>query len=294
MSYTVKVPGSCGELAQGYLNNSNFLISCPIDIYSSVTVEINKENEEIIIEESKNKTKEALNILRDYYDLKNIGLQVKINSNLPRSKGLGSSTADMSAALIAAVKELDLELDLNQIKNILLRVEPSDATFLEGINLFDHIEGSMIRFLGNIEPIPLLVFDYGGKVDTLAFNTRVDLDNLNRGKSKQIEKAYNLISKGVKNNNKEMIGKGATISSLANQIILKKTGLERLVKGLEQKEGFLGVNIAHSGTVLGIMVKDPLYFDDIIDFVGSRAPQLKLLFKTKIVNGGYKTIKNEG
>lgn len=293
MSYTVKVPGSCGELAQGYLKNSNFLISCPIDIYSEVTVDTNKENDEIIIDESKRKTKEALNILRDYYNI-NIGLKVEINSRLPKAKGLGSSTADMSAALIAAVKELNKELDLNQIKNILLKVEPSDATFLEGINLFDHIEGTVIRYLGNIEPIPLLVFDYGGKVDTLAFNTRVDLDRLNRDKGKQIKKAYNLISKGIKNNNQKMIGKGATISSLANQVILKKAGLERLIKNLGKQEGFLGVNIAHSGTVIGIMVSDPLYFDDIIDYVEVRTPKLKLLYKTRIVNGGFKTIKNEG
>jgi len=78
MSYTVKVPGSCGELAQGYLNNSNFLISCPIDIYSEVTVEINKENDEII----KNirlwdhrpllTTYNQIQTLRQYYDFQNI------------------------------------------------------------------------------------------------------------------------------------------------------------------------------------------------------------------------------
>src|SRR6056297_2809863 len=127
MSYTVKVPGSCGELVQGYINNSNFLISCPIDIYSKVTVNINYTNDKIMIKRGKYKTKKALEILKDYYNFKKIGFKVRINSNFPKAKGLGSSTADMSAALIAAIKELNIELEFDIIKEILLKVEPSDA-----------------------------------------------------------------------------------------------------------------------------------------------------------------------
>ena len=33
-------PGTCGELAQGMINGTHFLITCPIDMYSAATVEI--------------------------------------------------------------------------------------------------------------------------------------------------------------------------------------------------------------------------------------------------------------
>ena len=293
MGYTVKVPGSCGELIQGYLNSSNFLISCPIDIYSTVTV--HKQNtKQIEIADNKDKTKRALECFLDYYQIKNTGLKVEINSNLPVLKGMGSSTADMSAAVIAAAKELNINLDLSLLQQILIEIEPSDATFLKGINLFDHIQGQKSRYLGDIKPIPLLVYDYGGKVDTLVFNQRKDLSKLNKDKAKEIEKAYNYIKKGIKQDNLEMIGKGATISSLANQTILPKRGLKELIQILKKQPGFLGINTAHSGTVIGIMVKEKRMFPSIIELLNEKTPKLKLLFQTQIINGGYQIRKEEG
>jgi len=293
MGYTVKVPGSCGELIQGYLNGSNFLISCPINVYSTVTV--HKQNKkQIEIADNKDKTKRALESFLDYYQIQNTGLKVEINSNLPVLKGMGSSTADMSAALIAAAKELNINLDLSLLQKILVEIEPSDATFLKGINLFDHVQGQKSQYLGNINPIPLLVYDYGGKVDTLAFNQRKDLSKLNRDKEQEIKKAYKYIIKGIKQDNLELIGKGATISSLANQAILPKRGLKELIQILEKKPGFIGINTAHSGTVIGIMVKEKRMFSNIIELLNEKTPKLKLLFQTKIINGGYKLIKEEG
>jgi len=294
MGYTVKVPGSCGELAQGYLDNSNFLISCPIDIYSEVTVTSFHNKRSIEIDSKKRKTKEAILKLLDYYNIKDIGLRVEVKTKLPEAKGMSSSTADLSAALLAVIRELKLNLDLSLVKNILLQIEPSDATFLKGINVFDHLEGKTMKCLGTIEPIPLLVFDYGGQVDTINFNARQDLLSLNKAKNKEIKEAYNLIKEGIQSSNKKLIGKGATISSLANQIILEKKDLEDLIKFLAKTDGFLGINIAHSGTVIGIMVSGPKHFNEIIDIIRKKYPKLELLFKTKIINGGFKIRKDEG
>lgn len=290
MEKIVKVPGSCGELIQGYKDNSNFLISCPIDIYSTVKVKTLSKKENIEISKRKDKTKKALKKLLKYYNSDITGLKVEISSQLPESKGLGSSTADITAALLAAFLVMDREIDLRVIKDIAIEVEPTDATFLQGISLFDHIEGRFLNYLGEIEPIPLMVFDYGGEVDTLDFNMRTDLFQLNKNKADKVNEAYSLIKKGIEQKDSKLIGQGATLSSLANQNILNKPGLEHLVDLLKEQAGFLGINTAHSGTVIGIMVSDKKYFNDISQIVELEYPELNLLFKTKIINGGYKII----
>ena len=39
-SATVRVPGVCGELVQGIVQNTYFLVTCPIDFYSKVQVQL--------------------------------------------------------------------------------------------------------------------------------------------------------------------------------------------------------------------------------------------------------------
>lgn len=289
MKKTVKIPGSCGELVQGYLNKRNFLVSCPIEVYNTIHVSKIKNNK-ILIDENKSKTKQALLKLLSHYGLKDMGLKVEIKADLPEAKGMGSSTADITGAMIATLLLLKKKVDLELITKIALEVEPSDATFMDGIVKFDHLKGEQKEKLGQIDPISLLVFDYGGEVDTLSFNSRQDLKKLNNHKAKMVNKAYSLIKKGIKSNDKELIGKGATMSSLANQKIIKKPGLEQLINTLEKQKGFLGVNTAHSGTVIGIMVENKELSGEIIEKIKNDFPYLNYLFNTRIINGGYKII----
>ena len=56
------------------------------------------------------------------------------------------------------------------------------------------------------------------------------------------------------------IGKGATLSAFCNQSILHKSDLPRVLE-LSIKMGAVGVNTAHSGTVIGILL--PYDFSDM-------------------------------
>ena len=47
------------------------------------------------------------------------------------------------------------------------------------------------------------------------------------------------------------IGKASTFSSLANESIHKKEGLAKIIE-ISKNYGAYGVNVAHSGTVVGI------------------------------------------
>ena len=39
-SATVRAPGVCGELAQGVIGGNHFLVTCPVDFYSRVKVDL--------------------------------------------------------------------------------------------------------------------------------------------------------------------------------------------------------------------------------------------------------------
>lgn len=290
MKKIVKVPGSCGELIQGYINGTNYLISCPINVYSQVEVELTN-TKKINIDKTKVKSYQALKLLLQDFNINSLGLKIDFNSNLLDSKGMGSSTADISALLIAVMDLLKKEIDLELIKNIAIEIEPTDSTFFDGLVMFDYINGKHIEKIGKIKPIDLIIFDYGGEINTKDFNKNIDLKRLNEINHKKIKSAYELIKRGIKNNNTELIGRAATLSSLANQNILIKPKLEELIDQLENKNGFLGVNIAHSGTIIGILIKNKKFSDEIISIIKKGFPNLKLIFQTKIINGGYKILK---
>ncbi|MFO7815446.1 MAG: hypothetical protein R6V14_06900 [Halanaerobiales bacterium] len=102
-----------------------------------------------------------------------------------------------------------------------------------------------------------------------------------------VNEAYQLIKRGISNNDNKLIGKGATLSSIANQKIINKPGLIELINLLKSQNGFLGVNTAHSGTVIGIMIENEKLSTEIIKKIRNNFPTLNYLFKTRIINGRY-------
>ena len=56
------------------------------------------------------------------------------------------------------------------IAKIALKVEPSDGIMLPGIAVLDHRQGSIAKTLGAPPPMRVVVLDFGGGIDTLAFN----------------------------------------------------------------------------------------------------------------------------
>ncbi len=158
------------------------------------------------------------------------------------------------------------EIDIDTICDIALEIEPSDGIFLPGITLIDHVSGSIRRTLGHPPAIHIAIFDVGGEVDTIDFNHRSDLAELNRAKEPQVLKALQMVETGLLKGDCSLIGEGATLSALANQSILFKPSLEGIIE-LAVSFGAVGVNVAHSGTVIGVMFDpsiDSLVIDDCI------------------------------
>ena len=156
---TAKVCGSCGELVQGMYGSSLVHISCPVDVFSYVTVRLNNSLE-VNCAKDKWKARQAYMKTVEAMGLKKVGADIEIRSDIPVGKGMASSTADISATVMAAARLFHADLSKEQIADIALSIEPTDAIMFEGIYLFDHKSGSVRQFLGNKMDICFLIRDF--------------------------------------------------------------------------------------------------------------------------------------
>lgn len=280
-NYQTRSPGSCGELVQGMVGNEYFLVTCPISVFANLTV---VENDSFITAPPP-KVMRALEILRRQYDIQGPMPGLQINSALPKGKGMASSSADIAAALAAVGCWFAIPLSIEEISRIAVEVEPTDAVFVQGIVRYGHCTGEILQRYGSPPALDILVFDTGGDVDTLTFNRRGDLAELNRLKEPEILAALQLLEQGFMQGDAALIGQAATLSAQANQRILPKRELDKLVT-IGNEYGAVGVNVAHSGTVIGILLPPGAAIEGCRSAVMKYCPTVEYLCKTHLIGGG--------
>lgn len=284
--YSVRMPGTCGELVQGALDGVTFHVTCPIDIYSRVSVEVEMGSAEAIeVAQGKWKARRSAEKTAAHLKLAPMRTRIGISSDIPVGKGMASSTADVAGASYALAKAAGANLSADEIARIALSVEPSDGLMFNGIALFDHRAGLMAEELGQPPPMRILVVDPGGEIDTLEFNKR-DMSAILRCNEAGVRRALDLVRKGVKKGDIRLIAQGATLSAKLNQKILFKPELDPMIEiGLKLRA--LGVCAAHSGTALGLLL-EPDYEDTEAlraEIERRLGPGLKF-YRAKLTGGG--------
>ncbi|NLC76470.1 MAG: GHMP kinase [Clostridia bacterium] len=276
-------PGTCGELVEGAIDDKTFLVTCPIDLGS--TIEVSREGTGLA--EGFPKTAKAIELAAGKLDLPVRELGFERESLLPPGKGMGSSTADIAAAVLAVCRLAGQELSPREIAELALAVEPSDGIMFPGLVLFDHREGKWFEELGEAPAINILIADPGGVVDTVTFNRDDYLAKMNRKKEPQVKEALRLVKEGLASGDLHKIGRGATESALANQELLPKPDLPQMLRWAEEVKA-LGVNVAHSGTVMGILLAEDGYHpEEVKPFLQKRRPDWTF-YCTRLINGGLK------
>ena len=251
-SATVRAPGVCGELAQGVIEGIHFLVTCPVDFYSRVKVDIYSDGPGV--EAPQDCDKAAAAVRRTLFHLKNAKVRAKltINNPIPRGKGMASSSADLAAAIAATGLALGEEISPYQIAQIALSIEPTDGIMIPGVALFDHRAGIIRESLGPPPPMEIVALDLGGTVDTVQFNL---VDRFQRWQSvdEQTGEALRLLRRGIEEQDPALVGRGASISAEASQTVLAKPRLAE-VKEFAESVGAVGVNVGHSGTIMGVLL----------------------------------------
>ena len=230
----------------------HFLVTCPVDFYSRVKVDLYSDGPGVEAPEDCDKAAAA--VRRTLSSLKNAKVRAKItiNNPIPRGKGMASSTADLAAAIAATGLALGEELSPYQIAQIALSIEPTDGIMIPGVALFDHRAGIIRESLGPPPPMEIVALDLGGTVDTVQFNM---VDRFQRWQSvdEQTAEALRLLRLGIANEDPALVGQGASISADASQTVLAKPRLAE-VREFAESVGAVGVNVGHSGTIMGVLL----------------------------------------
>jgi len=283
------LPGACGELVQGTIDGVPFLVSCPIDRWSMVEVCL---SDDYVWQAPSDvpKAAAAVQAALHHFGCPHQGGYLRIRSTLPRSKGYASSTADVAGAIYALAAALDVAIVPRTVAQLAVGVEPSDSIMFPGLALVDHRTGRRFEMLGDAPPLALMVVDEGGTVDTLAFN-RVDRRRVLEKLAPQHREALEILKRGLRNGDWAAVGYAATLSARAHQRILPKALLPTMLE-LCRNVGALGVCVAHSGTLLGLVL-DPAVHDvtAIARYAEQRLPAPTVVSVQHMIGGGPRVVE---
>jgi len=241
-------PGSCGEIIQGNINGRDMLISCPVNLFTTVRVfecrkpvnRLNYKKSSALLE----------NMLRRWgFGYLNARFDIDIKSSIPKSKGFASSTADLCGVYICLLKLFKRRYDVREAVEEFIKVEPTDSIVFREMVLLDYKKGEHYKYIGDYMKFYILAFEGGRLIDTIAYNKR------NLPPLSGLSGILPLVEEGVKS---------ADISKLASASTASiKRNLNRLpydmysaVLDLCNMTGGLGIIGGHSGDVLGIIYDD--------------------------------------
>lgn len=278
-------PATCGELAQGLLDGTLVMVTCPIDLHATATVALFEGSGRVHGPANAPKARRAVALTLASLGRTGLDARLSLEGQIPRKKGMASSTADVAAAIGATAAALDVPLPVRWQADLALAVEPSDGVMLPGIALFDHRSARIARSMGEPPPMRVLVLEFAGAVDTETFNA-LDHGAELRRQAARFQEAVELITAGLQHGDVELIARGATQSALAHQGVLPKPQLPAVL-ALGRAAGAVGVNVAHSGTVMGLMFgEDAERMRWAAHHVSRRLPGLLATYEHRVIGGG--------
>jgi uncharacterized protein involved in propanediol utilization len=181
------------------------------------------------------------------------GGRLEITGNVPHGVGMGSSTSDVTATIRAVANHHGLTMSREDVGRLAVQAESASDSIMfdDRVVLFAHRDGMVLENLGHQLP-PLVVVGAntqpGASVDTLRCPPAEYHDDelacfrvLRAG-----------LRRAVATADVALLGRVATASARINQRFLPKPSLPDLVE-LCRRLGGAGVQVAHSGTVAGLI-----------------------------------------
>jgi uncharacterized protein involved in propanediol utilization len=279
-----------GELFQGQIEDDNnkarrCLISLPCtEMYSQVVFDPDKSGYLRVSPGYKEKAKKTVEVTLAYLNAEGIGGLITIESTVPEAKGCGSSTADCVAAAIASADAVGHRLREEELGKLVVTAEVASDNFMfHNAVLFAHREGIVLEDYARRLP----------KIQVLGFDTAIDnyVNTLEHPPAeyswRQRQSFHALIGaarRAIRTNDIELLGRVATASACINQEFLPKPMFHD-IQQIVRHAGALGMAVAHSGTVLSILLDpdDPFLdvkVDELRNNLGTLGVSAVLLFHT--------------
>ncbi|KAA2254632.1 kinase [Solihabitans fulvus] len=247
--------GTFGELLQGRLpgDDLDFLVTLPITQSSTATFVSTPERDEIrVVPAHKRKSQRLVGDILRAHGRRGGGVLTLV-STLPEGKGFASSSADLVATARAVGGALGIALDAVAIEDFLRRIEPSDGVMHDGIVSFYHREVRLREWLGCLPPLTIVAHDEGGEVDTVGYN-RIPKPYTAEDK-REYARLLSVLSDAVRARDLAAVGAVSSRSVQLDARYWQRPRLDALRRVCADIDG-LGLVLAHSGTVTGILVAD--------------------------------------
>jgi uncharacterized protein involved in propanediol utilization len=177
-----------------------------------------------------------------------------VSSGIAVGCGLGSSTSDVVAAIRATADALGANLPDDTVARIAVAAEiASDSVMIEDRTvLFAQREGVVIEELGG--PLPALhVIGFRARKDPApVLTTELPLPDYSRRELQAFQTLLETLRCGVVERLPGLVGQVATESAVINHRYLPVECFESIL-GMLSRCGAVGVQVAHSGTVAGLL-----------------------------------------
>lgn len=235
--------GSCGELFQCVVGNQEYLMSYHITKKSTVRI---GSSAAYSLSKDYWKIKKALNLILGNSDI----VGIHLSSDIPLAKGFSSSSADIIATLQAASLSFGKFLSPLELTKLSASIEPTDSIAFDKWTVINPLTGQVI-YQTNWTP-DLYVYILEPKTQLVT----TDLERMSYCKNYPSTKSSHLFDDFVaacKEKNIVKIGQIASRSAVYNNRRLPKPFLKELLT-LVQSLQLLGINVAHSGTAVGILM----------------------------------------
>jgi uncharacterized protein involved in propanediol utilization len=243
-----------GELLQGAFRDGGTivraLVTLPCHLAQAEARFVAGEESEVIVEPAgKAKAARAAELTLRYLGAKHRG-QLTLAGEIPQGLGLGSSTADVVAAIRAVADGLGRPLHPELVGRLSVAAEKaSDSIMFDCPVLFAHREGRLIEdFDAPLPPLTVLSVTSGPGVDTLehppAHYSEMEL--------RHFDELRDQLRVALLRGDAAKLADVSTASVRINQRHLPLPGYEELER-IGDETGALGVQASHSGAVLGLI-----------------------------------------
>lgn len=243
-------PASCGELIEGWILGSEKLVSCPVEWYS--TVEVTSGSPLTDERPLSRAMVERLLLHWQYPAHMSQDIRIDVQSTIPVAKGMASSTADIAATAIATAQYLGHQLDESTLAQLCVSLEPTDSTVFRQLTLFDHNDASTQIACESQPQLDLLVLESPETLLTADYHRTPRQSGLLAG-APALKRAWEKLQEACISQNPYRMGEAATLSAIASQLLLPKPDFDSLLALVEECDLY-GVNVAHSGSVVGLML----------------------------------------
>lgn len=290
--FKVRTPASCGELIQGFYGKQEMLISYPVNLFSEITFstdpkiagEMIGQKSEAAIDLFFQEKEVSRDLFNNYY--------VKIENNIPVGKGMASSTADICGVLKGLHHLYKLSITDEDLAKMCCIIEPTDSTIFKNLSLFDHINGLLVETFDWQLDCDVLILEPDYQINTTDFRKAKKEQLMRKNHDSQ---ALALFRQAVDLKSYEKLCESTYLSAKENQEILEKPYFE-VVRQIALKHKCYGVNVAHSGSIIAILLDKKIVDLDALSIELKEencGSYYKKQYMAKIVSGGSQILEDK-